>query len=76
MTSGFVDVGRLQQPDAPLLQHIREHIEVLDADACAAQQHGLELFARELPNVKFRVHDPTHATRRTDAGLARAVVPF
>ena len=63
-------MGRLQQPDKALLEHVQKHIEVLDGDAAAAQQGGLQIFAErvQLSSLKVRVQDPTHASRRTAGG--------
>ena len=62
-----MDVSRLQQPDTALLEHIKKHIEVLDGDAASAQQGALVAFAEraQLPALKVRLQDPTHASRRT-----------
>ncbi|CAE7251517.1 unnamed protein product [Symbiodinium sp. CCMP2456] len=60
-----MDVSRLQQPDTVLLEHIKKHIEVLDGDAASAQQGALVAFAQraQLPALKVRLQDPTHASR-------------
>lgn len=51
--------------DTALLQHIRHHIELLNADAASDEQLSLRLLCqRLLPNVLARTRDRTHAARR------------